>query len=79
MQWDNLIYVLSAIFGTSVGVSISIIMIIEGVGRMILLIPATIKKLKDQGREDEYIRILTWLEQQGYDPSNLPPRAEDSK
>lgn len=74
VQWGNLIYVLAAIFSTSAGIAILVVIVVEGVGRMVLLIPAAVKKLKAEGRregrEEERIRWRTWAKQQGYE---VPP------
>ena len=57
LQWaslnrDNYIYLLAAIFGAAVGIALLSGIFVEGVGRMVLLIPAVVKRLRDQGREE---------------------------
>lgn len=51
---DDSIYLLGAIFGTAVGIALAVAIILEVSGRMVLLIPATVKKIKAQGRVEGY-------------------------
>jgi hypothetical protein len=53
-MWEDkrFVHVLSSIFSASVGIALLVFVIVEAVGFMILLIPARIKKLKDEGREE---------------------------
>ena len=37
-------------FGASAGISVFVLLLIEGVGRMVLLIPAAVRKLKREGQ-----------------------------
>ena len=50
-QGDSRIYVLAAIFGVAAGSASAFAIIVEVGGRMVLLIPAAVKKLKEQGRQ----------------------------
>ena len=43
---------MAAIFGASAGFALLVVIILEVTGRMVLLIPAAVKKLKDEGREE---------------------------
>ena len=47
---DDSIYLLAAIFGTAAGIALTTAIILEVSGRMVLLIPATVRKIKAQGR-----------------------------
>ena len=47
---DDSIYLLAAIFGAAAGTALATAIILEVSGRMVLLIPATVRKIKAQGR-----------------------------
>ena len=49
---NDSIYLLAAIFGTAVGIALAVAIILEVSGRMVLLIPAAVRKIKAQGREE---------------------------
>ena len=51
LQNDS-VYLLAAIFGTAVGIALAVAIILEVSGRMVLLIPAAVRKIKAQGREE---------------------------
>jgi hypothetical protein len=52
-RWnDDYIGLLADIAGTSAGIAVAFTIVVEGLGSMVLLIPARIKKLKDQGRAE---------------------------
>ena len=79
---DDSIYLLAAIFGTAVGIALAVAIILEVSGRMVLLIPATVKKIKAQGhaegkveghgegREEERERISAALAEHGVPEDN---------
>lgn len=48
---------LAAIFGAAVGTALGVAILLEVGGRMVLLIPAAVKKLKAEGRQEERQRI----------------------
>lgn len=50
---------LAAIFGAAVGTALGVAILLEVGGRMVLLIPAAVKKLKAEGRKEERQRIRT--------------------
>ena len=58
LYWGNLmssdgntrIFLLAAIFGTAVGVALALAILAEIGGRIVLLIPAAVRKLKREGR-----------------------------
>lgn len=56
MENDS-VYLLAAIFGAAVGIALGVAILLEVGGRMVLLIPAAVKKLKAEGREEERQRI----------------------
>ncbi len=62
IQWDGLfhgdnrIYLLAAIYGTAAGSASAFAILIEGGGRIMLLIPREIRRLKMQGRREERAR-----------------------
>ena len=49
---DDSIYLLAAIFGTAAGIALGIAISLEVGGRMVLLIPAAVKKIKAEGRKE---------------------------
>ena len=51
-QGDNRIYLLAAVFGVAAGAASAVAIIVEVGGRMVLLIPPAVKKLKEQGRAE---------------------------
>ena len=57
LHWDDLreganrIYLLAAIFGVAAGAASAVAIIVEVGGRLMLLIPAAVKKILEQGRE----------------------------
>ena len=59
--WEQLdeagVYLLAAIFGASAGGALLVAIVLEVTGRMVLLIPAAIKKYKEEGRQEERRRI----------------------
>lgn len=60
MENDS-VYLLAAIFGAAVGIALGVAILLEVGGRMVLLIPAAVKKLKAEGREEERQRIRAVL------------------
>ena len=52
LRGDETLYLLAAIFGVSLGNASLLVIFVEGVGRMALLIPAAVRKIKEQGREE---------------------------
>ena len=52
-RWnDNYIGLLADIVGASAGIAVAFTIVVEGLGTMVLLIPARIKKLKAEGRAE---------------------------
>ena len=51
LQNDS-VYLLAAIFGTAVGIALATAIILEVSGRMVLLIPAAVRKIKAQGHAE---------------------------
>ena len=51
MQNDS-IYLLAAIFGTAMGIALAVAILLEVSGRMVLLIPAAVRKIKAEGRKE---------------------------
>ena len=49
---NEVIYLLAAIFGAAAGLALLVAILLEVTGRMVLLIPAAIKKYRDEGREE---------------------------
>lgn len=64
VNWDDGSYVLllAAIFGLSAGVALTFTICTELGGRMVLLIPGAINKLKDEGRKEERRQWVGWNE-----------------
>ena len=48
----NRVYLLAAIFGVAAGAASAVAIIVEVGGRLVLLIPAAMRKLLEQGREE---------------------------
>ena len=55
------LFVAAAIFAVSAGVALLSAIITEGVGHVVLLIPRRIKKIKEEGREEERGRVSALL------------------
>ena len=49
---DDSVYLLAAIFGTAMGIALGVAIILEVSGRMVLLIPAAVRKIKAEGRKE---------------------------
>ena len=76
-QWDD-VELMSDIFSTAVGYALLAAVVVEGLGRMVLLIPKTVKALVDRGRKEERKRTLLALREaraRGIDPDS--PEFED--
>ncbi len=56
------VFLLAAIFGLSAGVALTFTICTELGGRMVLLIPGAINKLKDEGRKEERRQWVGWNE-----------------
>ena len=74
-QWGNdELYALVAIFALAAGVALLAAILMEVIGRMVLLIPAEIKRLKEigrkEGRDEERQRILEQVARLG---DQVPP------
>ncbi len=54
-----------AIIALAAGFALLVAIIVEVIGRMVLLIPAEIKRLKEEGRKEERQRIVEALRQLG--------------
>ena len=54
LRWDNetYVYLLAAIFGLAAGTALMSAICVEVIGYMVLLIPARIKQLKEEGRKE---------------------------
>ncbi len=52
-------------FAVSAGIALLAAIFLEVLGRMVLLIPAAIKKIKEEGRREERRRIAEALRQAG--------------
>lgn len=48
----NRVYLLAAIFGVAAGAASAVAIIVEVGGRLVLLIPAAVRKILEQGREE---------------------------
>ena len=64
-QGKDELYALVAVFALAAGLALLVAIILEVIGRMVLLIPAEIKRLKEQGRREERRRIVEALRQLG--------------
>ena len=63
LQRDDWLYPLAAIFGASVGVALLVAISVEVTGKLVLLIPAAVKKIKDSGHEEGRQEQLDRLEE----------------
>lgn len=53
-RWnENWLALLSDIFGVAFGISLTLALLVEVVGNMVLLIPQRIKELKNRGRREQ--------------------------
>ena len=54
LRWDNetYVYLMAAIFGLAAGTALMSAVFVEVIGYMVLLIPARIKQLKEEGRKE---------------------------
>ena len=54
LRWDNetYVYLLAAIFGLAAGTALMSAIFVEVIGYMVLLIPARIRQLKEEGRKE---------------------------
>ena len=73
---DNRIYLLAAVFGVAAGAASAVAIIVEVGGRMVLLIPAAVKKLKEQGRQEERAEWEAWLRRRNEAEANNRPLDE---
>lgn len=64
LNWEgeSYVFLLAAIFGLSAGVALTFTICTELGGRMVLLIPAAINKLKDEGRKEANREWVGWNE-----------------
>ena len=83
LNWDELragnnrIYLLAAIFSVAAGAASAVAVIVEVGGRLVLLIPAAVKKIMEQGREqgrqEERADWEAWLRRRiEAEANNLP-------
>ena len=73
LKEDNSIYLLAAIFGVAAGASSTFAIIVEVGGRIVLLIPAAIRKIKDEGRQEVHAEWEAWLKRRNEaEANNLP-------
>ena len=56
-QWDD-IELLSNVFSTAAGYALVAVVVVEGLGRMVLLIPKTVRSILNKGRQQERKRML---------------------
>jgi hypothetical protein len=71
LQKDDWLYPLAAIFGSSVGTALLLAIIVEVTGRVVLLIPAAIKKIKEEEREDQRKRMAEALRRFGVEKDGV--------
>jgi hypothetical protein len=53
LQGNVRISVLADVYGVAAGTAVFITIFVEALGRMVLLIPAAVKKLKSEGRREQ--------------------------
>ena len=87
LHWGDLrdgasrIYLLAAIFGVAAGAASAVAIIVEVGGRLMLLIPAAVRKILEQGREEgreegrmeERMEWEAWLRRRSEAESNQVP------
>ena len=79
LYWGNLmssdgntrIFLLAAVFGTAVGVALPLAILAEIGGRIVLLIPARIRELKRQGRQERDKRYEEALKRFGVEKDGV--------
>lgn len=59
---ESYVLLLAAIFGVAAGLVLTFTICSEFLGRMVLLIPAAINKLKDEGRKEANREWVGWNE-----------------
>ena len=80
-QWDD-VELLSNVFSTAAGYALVAVVVVEGLGRMVLLIPKTVRSILNkgrvEGRQEERKRMLAAHREgraRGLDPNS--PEFED--
>ena len=62
---DDRLFLLAAIVGLSAGVAVLAVILVEVTVRMVLLIPSAWRKAKNQGRDEERIRVQKIIDEHG--------------
>ena len=72
----NRIYLLAAIFGVAAGAASAVAIIVEVGGRLMLLIPAAVRKILEQGREQGRVEGREEGRVEGHEEGRMAERAE---
>ena len=64
-QGKEELYAIVAVFALAAGLALLVAIILEVLGRMVLLIPAAIKKIKEQAVKQERLRVADALAKSG--------------
>ena len=73
LHGDNRIHLMAAGFGVSAGVASVFAIVVEVIGRMVLLIPAAVKKLKEEARQELNAEWEAWLRRRDAAQTNGQP------
>ena len=79
LHWDGLLYKdnpllqLATIYGVAAGSASAFAIIVEGGGRIVLLIPAAVKKLRDEVRKETDAEWEAWLKRRTAAEDNKQP------
>ena len=79
LHWDDLLHEdnpllqLATIYGVAAGSASAFAIIVEVGGRIVLLIPAAVKKLKNEGKAEERAEWIAWLKRRREAEANNQP------
>ena len=68
---DNPVYLLAAVFGAAAGAALTLAILVEVGGRIVLLIPATVRKLRREGRQERDARYQEALDRFGVEEDGV--------
>ena len=86
LRWndESYVFLLAAIFGMSAGLAAIVAVFVEVIGTVVLLIPARVKKLRDEGRREAHRQWRAWnarrmaAEREGQPFDEPPPGDSES-
>ena len=69
--WQLDVAVLADIFNASAGIALASVIMVEAVGRMVLLIPAAVRKIMEEGRKDQRNRTKEAIQRYGKEENGV--------